>query len=355
VGAAEPNANQTALELPWWLLISPLPAGRWAHARSLVSHLGRTELWHTGLVEPGSDPPGTSPGGPSHIRALWAIDPKFADYHTPPAVGPSPEPPSLGEGADIGTEEGVPFRGPLAPRDRADIVVSSSVDGAVGRGHEDYSPVPVDVDLLMLTSMGAYLDAFGAWRAGTDQQQGASGTSLESWRHRMSLGRDHYVRIVRKGYLYPFGHRASLIKVTERKFATVAIGEGRAATDRRVAYLFQRYFIVVREPVKRYPAPGQPDGGWANPFTRIRITSLTTPIIDAPVHDLGVSGVDDIEIFTPKVGGIPFRFHMQGTDRAGPSLGSPRGRPGRPSGRRGRWPAGRPRRPSPRSRSPSPA
>ena len=33
-----------------------------------------------------------------------------------------------------------------------------------------------------------------------------------------TLGRDHYVRVMYAGYLWPFGHAASLIKVTERKF-----------------------------------------------------------------------------------------------------------------------------------------
>ena len=316
-GATEPAPNQTSLEMPWWLFLSPLPAGRWAHAIDRVTNLGRTELWHTGLVEPPPGQlPGTSPAGPSHIRALWAKDGAFPPYHTPsPQAGPPVPPPSLGEGGDIGTKPGVPFRGPLAPRDRADIVVSSSVHGSVGRGGNGYVPQPVDVDRLMLTSLGGYLDAFGSWEAGAIDEN--SGTSLESWRHRMSLGRDHYVRIVRKGFLYPFGHRASLIKVTERKFANVDIPQGQLVQKRRVAYLFQRYFIVVREPVKTYNDGAQPDGNWANPFRSIRITSLTTPVLDPPVNDLNIPGSNPPEIFTPKVAGAPFRFQMQGTDRAG--------------------------------------
>lgn len=312
---AAPEPDHTQLEMPWWMFISPLPDGRWAHARSPVIHQGRTELWHTGLVE-GDGDPGTSPVGPSHIRAVWARDVGFGGYQS------NPNAPALsyGEGDDLADGvAGVPFRGPLAPADRADIVVSSAVDGANGRPGPGYLARAVDVDLLMLTSMGGYLDATGSWPAGLPTLAGASGTSLESWRHRMSLGRDHYVRVVRKGYLYPFGHRASLIKVTERKFANIAITEGTVPIQRRVAYLFQRYYVVVREPAKVYPAPGQPDGGWENPFTRIRITSLTTPVIDPPQHDYAqpIPDVQALQVFTPTVGGAPFRFHMQGTDRAG--------------------------------------
>ena len=41
---------------------------------------------------------------------------------------------------------------------------------------------------------------------------------LTEWDHLATEGRDHYVKVVYAGYLYPFGHAASLVKVTERKF-----------------------------------------------------------------------------------------------------------------------------------------
>ena len=37
---------------------------------------------------------------------------------------------------------------------------------------------------------------------------------LIEWDHLATQGRDHYVKIVYEGYLYPFGHRATLVKVT---------------------------------------------------------------------------------------------------------------------------------------------
>ena len=64
------------------------------------------------------------------------------------------------------------------------------------------------------------------------------------------LGRDHYVRVMYAGYLCPFGHAASLIKVTERKFQSIAQEQ-----PQRIAVLRQRFFIVVREPVRTYAAP----------------------------------------------------------------------------------------------------
>jgi hypothetical protein len=44
--------------------------------------------------------------------------------------------------------------------------------------------------------------------------------------HIAAQGRDHYVRIVYEGHLYPFGHRAALIKITEGKFIDTEVPEG---------------------------------------------------------------------------------------------------------------------------------
>jgi len=65
-------------------------------------------------------------------------------------------------------------------------------------------------------------------------------TSLEvsEWRHRATLGRDHYVRVVEEGALFPFGHRAALLTITERRFTPHG------------AFLIQQVFVIVREPVR---------------------------------------------------------------------------------------------------------
>ena len=68
---------------------------------------------------------------------------------------------------------------------------------------------------LHLTSLGALIDTEGTWSTTPDH------VDLEQWRHLATLGRDHYVRVMYAGYLWPFGHAASLIKVTERKFESL--------------------------------------------------------------------------------------------------------------------------------------
>jgi len=102
------------------------------------------------------------------------------------------------------------------------------------------------------------------------------GDALEEWTHKGTQGRDNYVRVVYKGYLFPFGHPASLIKITERKFYV--------QNGRNIAYLFQRMFIVVREPIKQFGASKLVDSAGrsidrAMPFKQIQITTITTPDI----------------------------------------------------------------------------
>lgn len=107
--------------------------------------------------------------------------------------------------------------------------------------------------------------------------------SLSEWNHIATLGRDHYVRIVYEGHLYPLGHRAALIKVTERKIRDVPLPDGSTSP---VAYLIQNMFIVVRKPLRDYTEPQvkarMQHGGREMPLRTIRLTTLVTPPIADP-------------------------------------------------------------------------
>jgi hypothetical protein len=127
---------------------------------------------------------------------------------------------------------------------------------------------------------------------------------LSEWVHVATQGRDHYVRIVYEGELWPFRHRAALIKVTERKFKDV--------NNRVVAYLFQRMFIVVREPEKRFA-----DSDRGNPFKRVQLTTLVTPDIALPSTIPGTLRSFWVEVMTSATSRARFDFHAVGTDVAG--------------------------------------
>ena len=58
------------------------------------------------------------------------------------------------------------------------------------------------------------------------------------------MARDHYVRVVYRGFLFPFGHRVALVKVSERKFHKA---RGTASHRRQHRLSAPALFIVVRE------------------------------------------------------------------------------------------------------------
>jgi Sec-independent protein translocase protein TatA len=120
--------------------------------------------------------------------------------------------------------------------------------------------------------MGAYLD----WHAFFDVPAPAdTELNIIEWEHLATLGRDHYVKVVREGYLFPFGHRAALVKVTERKFDQST----KAAVNR------QRMYIVVLEKEVLY-ARNNPNNQFIPfAFQAVQINTTQTPNIDNPLED----------------------------------------------------------------------
>jgi hypothetical protein len=278
-----PTATQTALELPYRIILSPNRFGGWCHSLAPVTseETGHTELWHTCLGL--RDGKGSLPT----LRAVWAKD------DIPPPN----------------------WRMSLDADDRHDVVHLSSnywlrvtEEGA----ERAFEPRPLDVDLLALTSLGAWLDSRGVWDGPRPQ-----GLDVEEWRHRATLGRDHYVRVVRAGYLFPWGHRASLVTVTERQFHPDLTGAP--------AYLRQCMFVVVREPLKTYRDSGLKYEGDVSgrhgehidlmmPFETVRITTRVSPLLDPPDGDDPDITERSQGCFWPSVSGQPFKFRLVATD-----------------------------------------
>jgi hypothetical protein len=309
-----PQPDETAIELPYRLILSPSAVGRWKHATAAVEHEGHTELWHARLE-----------GGDAQraVRAVWSYD-----------VPLRPQ-----------DHQHVPFRMSLDMRDRYEIVELSANFNLVRPDQQPYKPEAIAVERMMLSSLGGWVRSRGAWdppsrayprqfasravisvldlaRSPVRAPTAIAGLgaffpalaerfSVEEWRHIASMGRDQYVRVVYRGHLFPCGHRASLVKVTERKFAPAPF------SGRMMAYLRQRMFIVLRQHVRDYGAlrGALNNGGRELPFNSIEITTLTTPDLDDPVsHQIGTHGQD---AFWPYVNGQPFLFHLIATDQVG--------------------------------------
>jgi hypothetical protein len=178
--------EKTALELPFGLVISPhspdATAIRVSHPAGLVaSATGSNGLWQTTIAVDG-----TPAGAPAGL-ALRAIAARASD----------------------------PFEVPLTRGSRGRIALE---------------PPTARIDRLQLSSLGGSLVAAGSWET-------------FEWDHVAALGRDRRVRTVTKGVLYPFGHRAEFVEVTERVFESTsdgAIAHLRKATSLRITEAVRR-------------------------------------------------------------------------------------------------------------------
>ena len=346
-----PTPTETALELPYRLVISPNRGATWVHRTEPFASRGRTELWHTRLALRAEDgtPLELSRNRRAPLRAIWS--PAYRPGAPPKPTDPEPV---LGRTA-------------MGPNDRYQIVIltsafhgwetnpalqGSSLDPFAHvhaidrlrvlrrpmRTAQTFVPTPFEAEQLMLTPLGGWLRSRGQWdpprrttstfviRPDLDRifalvaprrdalfapaleqslvslafaPQREEILDLSEWVHVATQGRDHYVRIVYEGRLLPFGHRASLVKVTERKF----IDEGGIV----VAYLMQRMFIVVREQVRTFDDR-------AMPFKRVRLTTLVTPDIAKPAYIASTQRSFWVEVITADAGRRRFMFHAVGTD-----------------------------------------
>lgn len=299
----EPHPLQTAIELPYRLLLSPNGEARWSQSAQPVTHNGRTELWHArlgALVEDGK----FAEASATHslpLRAIWS-----PDFHPGAAPDKKDDDPDLGTAA-------------MNRNDRHQIVTLTSDYLNFRRYHvPPVQPSPIEADQLILSALGGWLRSRGHWDlpevagdAGHGEKEffaerklrlplarvinieegfaeylvergiflrpPADDLDLTEWVHMGTQGRDHYVRLVYDGCLFPLGHRASLVKVTERKFENVG--------GSPVALLRQYTYVVVRQPLREYPRSLYPHNGREMPFVRIEMKTLITPHLCKPNVD----------------------------------------------------------------------
>src|SRR5581483_11329877 len=375
----QPGPHETALELPYRLVISPNRGVVWNHRARPFTTRGRTELWHTRLQL-------KTPGGPvelsrehrAPLRAIWSPD--YNPNQRPDTHAPDPDLRLTAMSADDryqlviltsafhGYEVDAEF-GPLQAL--AHPGVNLAINPALDVGQRvklkftvPYVPAPFEAEQLILSPLGGWLRSRGHWtpprtappplirprpdfkdifsrlpliRPRRDNQPDRAAENpaglllrniadnivfvpgffkrkpeqldLSEWVHVATQGRDHYVRIVYEGELWPFRHRAALIKVTERKFMQPEDGSNIIG-----AYMMQRLFIVVREPLRRFTSRG-------SPFRQVRLTTLVTPDIanpDDPDNPADPSGPNHVagairsfwvKVMTSAATRDLFRFH----------------------------------------------
>ena len=151
-----------------------------------------------------------------------------------------------------------------------------------------FVPQPLTAEGLTLSALGAWLRAKGTWDVRTIDRgrvqplrgcqigrapaeiivPAGDRLALNEYQHVTAMGRDQLVRSVAKGALYPFGHRASLIEVSER-----AIGPSR--TGESVAYLTRRKYLDVHDDELEYTGAPYVNQGRQMPFSRVRVEPLS--------------------------------------------------------------------------------
>jgi hypothetical protein len=338
-GIEPPADTETALELPYRLLISPDGDAGWKNRLSAFASRGRTELWHTRLVLAQGDYAGElSSNHTAPLRAIWS-----PDYELLSVDGPAP---NLGDITAMSADDRhqiVVLTSAFHGYDvDVTIAIPFSIDGTATIElpfTEAFVPQPFWAESVMLTALGGWLRSRGEWtppykaprlRRIPDLHRVLSAIDaspdvefhraeaavapiarasdppetldLSEWVHVATEGRDHYVRIVYEGRLLPFGHRASLVKVSERKFEDVGDIVG--------AYLMQHMYIVVRERERQFA-----DDDRGMPFKRVQVTTHVTPDIHEPEYVPSGSRsfwveVDVAGASTP----LPFLFHAVGWD-----------------------------------------
>ncbi len=314
---AMPADDQTAIEFPYRLLLSPVGEARWRHSVPPVAPGGRPELWHTRLEGPD--------GAGADVRAIFRRD--APDPFSPGNPGDRRRDALTGRDLDEIVQLSSNFQ--IAPKSWLQLGMSfgrwmAQLRSSGLLGYR-YVPQPISADQLMLSAAGAWARLRGAWTYPEEispflppevlQQFGMPDLFVEQYQHRATLGRDQYVRVVKRGLLCPTCHQAVILDVVERQFQPEQIGSeptpnGRVAIFGATAYLRKYRIIVTRKPLVRYDELGEmyPHAGREMPLRALRLLTTETPRLDAAPDD---------QAFWVQVGGRDLPFSMVAEDAAG--------------------------------------
>ncbi|MEJ7721649.1 MAG: hypothetical protein WKF58_14990 [Ilumatobacteraceae bacterium] len=255
----QPRDDETAIEVPWRLVLSPSDREGFTHADEPVvadDDDGHVELWHSRLGVRVMGPDGTtlrqideSQNPQRIVRAIWTRDRDLMA-----------DPPPISDEA----KNPLPFRMPMSVNDRWAIVRQSAETLSSPFG-TTVRPLPVDVERLMMSSLGTWLTSHGVWDPKPYTSLGHLNT-IKSWDHIAPMGRDQFVKIEYPGYLCSPGNGTSFVKQTERMIES--------ATN-PVARLRTRYYFVVTQRTVTFTNNDFP-------FTSITISPGRTPSLKPP-------------------------------------------------------------------------
>ena len=174
-------------------------------------------------------------------------------------------------------------------------------------GIPNFTPQAVQVRQLMLTALGGWLDGvLQVSRQSLENAKLTGSLNLLKWSHLATLGRDHYVQVVYAGNIFPFGHEASLVRITQR------------TPKSNYAVNLQLFFIVITELEKKYNPIDAANQFNSFPYSTIKFVTAATPSIDTPQRFCTtLTDKQNDHQFIPQVNKTPFAFRLIGYDLEG--------------------------------------
>lgn len=313
----KPDYFDTALEISTGLILTPAQDARWITPKKPPPRMGGsatppTPVWQALLLERQKK---------SSLRAVWS---QHFDAFARDTFLNRPNDDDLKLLEKWKAPNGTSYRTAMSPQDQAELVALTSMYGLPVIASKDkevssqieppseddkkyitdadpdpkspyaiYLPAPLQARRLALGATGAMLDLDTTFplvtsaRAKNKNDPYFKSFSLQRWRSLISDGSDVITTVVRRGYLFPLGHKASLIKVTEPRLRPIDPDKPSLGYSVEQA---TRIYIEVTRASHQYPAVAQ--SFEARDFQPREITLLTlrTPDLvdwsdDKPLSD----------------------------------------------------------------------
>jgi hypothetical protein len=195
----------------------------------------------------------------------------------------------------------VPRGGVVVPKSDYQYLADAEQQSGVAKGEIGVALATTfdDADIT-LTALGATMRLDWRGEPAVLKPDSSRNFSLERLTYSTWLGRDERVIAADKGFLFPFGFRATLLTINQRVYVPDPAGTGTVAIEIR------RRRIVTRRPTKNFPAIGQPDSSrdWA--ASSMTLLTDTTPDLikwsDPDGGGITLSGAyGPLKIFWPRV------------------------------------------------------
>ncbi len=191
------------------------------------------------------------------------------------------------------------------------VIEETTLRAVVRLGHDStLCPEPFKAEHMLLTQLGAWTALDGYW-----PKTPARGkyTDLKSKKHRITQGRTQFDKDERRGFLYPFGHRVTLVAETNRRQHD--IGEATYSA------LKKKWYVVVEQPTVDTGDPrlfeDRTDQSFRMPFRSVRIVESSTPNLDPPDIEFITEGNECNTYFWGHVCKQQFFFNVVGSDWRG--------------------------------------